>query len=244
MHIGVDGRVQHGQYFFQPAAGSGCGTGCSLGRLLFVAAKQPVEFFRHPFPVKVQAGQQRGAIGQPQCVRDPLQIGLIGGQHMGLLIVQVLDAVLHLAQKNIGLGQLERRVGRQQPRRGQALQRAERGAGAQLRKLSAPHHLQQLHDELELADAAARQLYVVGTLRVGGAALGGVFADLAVQDAQRIEHAVVQVAAKNKGRDQRAQCAGAGRADGRLRRDHPRLEPGQALPLAALALKIIFQRAQ
>ena len=163
---------------------------------------------------------------------------------MGLLVVQVLDAVLHLAQKNIGLGQLERRVGRQQPRRGQALQGAECGAGAQLRKLPAPHHLQQLHDELELADAAARQLHVVGTLRVGGAALGGVFADLAVQDAQCVEHAVVQVAAKDKGRDQRAQGAGAGGANGRLRRDHARFEPGQAFPLAALALEIIFQRAQ
>ena len=60
----------------------------------------------------MQGGQQRGAIGQPQGLRDPLQVGLVGGQHMGLLVVQVLDAVLHLAQKHIGLGQLQRRIGR------------------------------------------------------------------------------------------------------------------------------------
>ena len=163
---------------------------------------------------------------------------------MGLLVVQVLDAVLHLAQKHIRLRQLQRRIGRQQPGRGQAFEGAERGAGAQLRKLPAAHHLQQLYDEFDLADTAARQLHIVGALRVGGAALGRVLADLAVQDAQRVEHAVVQVAAENKGCDQRAQGAGARRADGRLRRDHARFEPGQALPFAALALKIVLQRAQ
>ena len=161
---------------------------------------------------------------------------------MGLLIVQVLDAVLHLAQKHIRLRQLQRRIGRQQPGRGQAFEGAERGAGAQLRKLPAAHHLQQLYDEFHFADAAARQLHIVVTLRVGGATLGGVLADLAVQDAQRVEHAVVQVTTENKGRDQRAQGAGAGRADGRLRCNHARFEPGQALPLAALALEIVFQR--
>ena len=109
MHIGIGGRVQHGQYLFQPATDNRCS---ALGSLLFVAAKQPIEFFGDPFPVQMQGGQQRGAIGQPQGLRDPLQVGLVGGRHMGLLVVQVLDAVLHLAQKHVRLGQLQRRIGR------------------------------------------------------------------------------------------------------------------------------------
>lgn len=47
---------------------------------------------------------------------------------------------------------------------GQALQRIQRGAAAQLGELPAAHHLQQLHGEFDLADATARELDVVGTL--------------------------------------------------------------------------------
>jgi hypothetical protein len=83
--------------------------------------------------------------------------------------------------------------------RGQPLQAAQRAARAQLGELAAAHHLQKLHDELDFADAATRQLDVVGAFRPTGAASHRMLADLAVQHAQRIKHPVVQVAPKHKG---------------------------------------------
>jgi hypothetical protein len=103
---------------------------------------------------------------------------------VGLLVVQVLDAVLHLAQEDVGVGQGLGRLGLHQAAGGQLLQALERGAGADLRVLAAAHHLQQLDDELDLADAAARELDVVGPLGPAGGAALGLLADLAVQLAQ------------------------------------------------------------
>jgi glutamate-ammonia-ligase adenylyltransferase len=65
-----------------------------------------------------------------------------------------------------------------------------------------------------------------------------------VQHAQRIEHVVVEVAAKHERRDQLAQRQARAVGDRCLRGHHPALEPGKALPLAALHLEILFQRAQ
>ena len=124
---------------------------------------------------------------------------------MGLRVVQVLDAVLHLAQKDIGFAQGLGGLGLHQTAGGKLFQCAERGAGADFGKVPAARHLQQLHDELDLANAAARELDVVGALGPAGGAALGLFADLAVQLAQALEHAVIKVAAVNKGRDQRAQ---------------------------------------
>ena len=57
----------------------------------------------------------------------------------------------------------------------------------------------QLHDELDLADAAARQLHVVGALGPAGGAALRLVADLAVQLAQALEDAVVEVAPVDEG---------------------------------------------
>ena len=74
---------------------------------------------------------------------------------MGLLVVQVLDAVLDAAQKVIGPRHGVGGVLRHQARLGDALQRVQRGPGAQFGKLAAAHHLQHLHGKFNLADAAA-----------------------------------------------------------------------------------------
>ncbi|MCY1525749.1 hypothetical protein D9M68_607410 [compost metagenome] len=101
-----------------------------------------------------------------------------------------------------------------------------------------------MHGELDLADAAARELHVVGAPGVAGGALGRVLADLAVQRAQRVEDVVVQVLAEHKGQHRAAQGAGALVGDAGGRGDHAAFEPGEAFPLAALHLEILFQRAQ
>ena len=95
---------------------------------------------------------------------------------------------------------------------GELVERLQRRARADLGELAAAHDQQQLDDELDLADAAARELDVVGALRpAGGAALRFV-AHLGVQLAQALEHAVVEIAAVDEGGDERAQRRARGRS--------------------------------
>ena len=72
----------------------------------------------------MQAGfdvKQSEVHGMAQRGGNPVQIVLARGQHMRLLVVQVLDAVLHLAQKGIGRCQGQGGVWLHQVRTGQAL---------------------------------------------------------------------------------------------------------------------------
>ena len=106
------------------------------------AAQQRVKLVRHQLAVCVKLGQKRAGVCATQGLGDPGQVAVGRGQHMGLLVVQVLDAVLGLAQKNIGLGQSAGGGLGHEAGLGQARQGADGGAGAQLRKLAAAHHLQ------------------------------------------------------------------------------------------------------
>src|SRR5690606_29417366 len=116
------------------------------------------------------------------------------------------------------------------------------------RKLATAHHLQKLHGELDLADAAARELDVVGALRSPGSPAVGLVADLAVQLAQAFENTVVEVATEHEGRDQVAQGQGAFVVSavwhGDAGRHDAAFEPGKALPLAALYQEVFLQHAQ
>ena len=168
-------------------------------------AQQAVKFLGHELAVGVQLAQEIAGAAKAQGAGDPVEVGVVGRQHVGLLVVQVLDAVFDPAQEHVGAGQRVGGVAGHQAGARQALERFQRGARAQFGKLAAAHHLQQLHREFDLADAAARQLDVVGPLGPAGAALAGVVANLLVQRAQRLEHAVVQVAAKHEGQHHTAQ---------------------------------------
>ena len=163
---------------------------------------------------------------------------------MGLLVVKILDAVLDPAQELVGPSQRIGRLLRHQAGGGHPLQCLQRRPGPQLGELAAPDHLQQLHDELDLADAAARQLDVVGPLRPSGTAPGRVFANLFVQHPQRIEYAVIEVAPEDEGQHRAAQCGRGAVLNCRQRRHHPALEPGETFPFAALNLEVLFQRAE
>ena len=159
---------------------------------------------------------------------------------MGLLVVQVLNAVLNLAQKHIGRAQgLCRGVGHE-PSFGHALQSIQSGAGAQLGELPATHHLQQLHCELDLPNPAARELDVVGAFRVPSAALGRMLANLMVQCAQGLKNVVIQVASKHKGQHHPTQSLGRPVNDGTARGHHPAFHPGKAFPFAALHLQVLL----
>ena len=77
-----------------------------------------------------------------------------------------------------------------------------------------------------------------------GAASRRVFTNLPVQYPQSIEYVVVQVTAKDKRQNGRAQTAGRPAADAIRRRHCAALEPGETLPLAALHMEVLLQCAQ
>ena len=214
------------------------------GFALPVAAQQGVELLRHHFSVGIQVAQQRTRPCVTHGVGHPVQIVVASGQHMGLLVVQVLNAVLDLSQKHIRRMQGVGRGLRHQARFGHALQSVQGRAGAQLGKLSAPHHLQQLDNELDLPDAPARQLDVIGPLGMTRTALGRVVPDLMVQGAERLKNVVVQVTAEHKGQHHAAQSLRRTVAQSAAGRDHAAFHPGKALPFTALHQKIMLQGVQ
>ena len=80
----------------------------------FGAAQQLVKLLRHQLAMGVELIEQMLHRRKTQRCGDPAQIGVLGWQHVGLLVVQVLDAVLDLAQKLVALRQCLGCFGRHQ----------------------------------------------------------------------------------------------------------------------------------
>jgi hypothetical protein len=55
--------------------------------------------------VAVELVQEGAQVGVTHGARHPRQVVVAGGQQVGLLVVQVLDAVLHPAQEDVGARQ-------------------------------------------------------------------------------------------------------------------------------------------
>ena len=164
--------------------------------------QQRVEFAGHELAGQAQLLQQRAGIGiarQPHAGTDPGQVSISRRQEMRLLVVEVLNAMLNASKEHIGLRQALCGVGPHQAMGHQFGQALERGAAANLGKMSSANHQEQLHDELDLADAAPRELHVVGALGSPGGAPLRLIADLAMQLAQALEDAVIQVLAVDEG---------------------------------------------
>jgi hypothetical protein len=123
-------------------------------------------------------------------------MGLVARQGLRLLVVVVLQPVLQAAQERVGGAKVAHAGGLQEAA---FLDGVERRAGrlrAQPRVTPASHHLEELCGELDLADAARAHLDVVRLApRLRG--LG----DAPVHLAQRLEHAVVEVAPVHEGLD-------------------------------------------
>ena len=185
--------------------GGGLRRGLATTFAFALAAQQLVKLRRHQLAVRVQVVQKRAAVTVSQGVRNPGQVIVTGWQGVGLLVVQVLNAVLDMAQKSVGVNQPRCGVIKHQASMRQTPQRVDRAAGTQLGELPAAHHLQQLHGKFNLPNAAARHLHVVSALRPPSAALGGVVANLPMQNAQRVKHAVVQIAPEYKRQHNAAQ---------------------------------------
>ena len=152
--------------------------------------------------------------------------------------------MLDLAQKAIGRLQLCASLFRHQARLLQGGQGLQGGAHAQLGKLAAAHHLQQLADEFNFADAACAQLDITLLRAFARCAQRRLAADLCVQLAQGFKYAVIKVFAKHERNYHIGQRLGAGFVAYRPAGGGAAFEPGQALPFAPLQQKVFFQRRQ
>ncbi len=167
--------------------------------------------------------------GQPRAARCVLR------QRVRLGVVRHLQAVLDPPQECIGRRELRDGGRRQQLRAREPRQgRLQRGR-PQARLRPAADQLLRLHDELDLADAARAQLHVVPQLAPLDFA-----GDHRLHLAQALVDAVVEVTPIHEGPHdavvERAVARGAG--------DRARLHPGVALPVAAVLLQVVLERAE
>ncbi|MND62336.1 hypothetical protein D3C80_536180 [compost metagenome] len=160
-----------------------------------------------------------------------LTIPLLGGQGLGLLIADLLQYVLDPAQEAISLEQARAALVIEGATLGYGRQGLGQVAHPQGGLATATDELQRLGDELHLADAAGPQLDVA--LQPLAAHLGG---DHRLHLAQAVDDAEVDVAAKHEG----AQQLGEGLGVLALGPQHPRLDHGVALPVAAMVLVVVL----
>ena len=117
-----------------------------------------------PLHLAQMAEQRLGecvAILEAGKAREALEAVAVGRQRMGLVVGDHLQAVLDRAQKQIGGFEVGAGVGADPAALGERGQRRQRLAAAQFGMPAAGDELLGLHEELDLADAAAAELDVV-----------------------------------------------------------------------------------
>ena len=136
--------------------------------------------------------------------REALEAFAIGRQRVGLVVGDHLQTVLDLAQEQIGRLEIGARLGADPAALGERGQRRQRLAAAQLRMPAAGDQLLGLHEELDLADAAAAELDVVAFDRdVVVAAIG---VDLPLHRLDVGDRGEVEILPPDEGRKLRAGC--------------------------------------
>ena len=139
----------------RPGRGIGFGAGFCEHRL---------EMARYRLPMRIQL-REEGLPGiETRHLRDPRAVLRIGGQLVRLCIVEILQAVLDIAQEDIGGGKFFGRAAGQQIFLRKLLQHFKRRPHRQRRIAAAANQLQRLGDEFDLADAARPELDVPGEL--------------------------------------------------------------------------------
>ncbi len=190
------GEQPFGECRVEAAAGQRFGTGSGIGTAMpelrqggVVGFGWRVTILEYGFEYRRHAtAPQRDVLGQAVPVGVTHQASDAGTalglwwQLLRLSVVDVLQRVFKAAQKIIGGQQHGRGVARQATAIGQALQGATGRPLTQIGVSPAANQLEDLRDELDLANAAGAQLDVV--LQVAPRHLG---ADLPVQIAQSIE---------------------------------------------------------
>ena len=185
-----------------------------------------------------QHGRERIAVGKPEKAGEPLKLLALIGQRMGLLVGHHLQPVLDLAQEAVRLSQVARRLAGDPAALGEVLQRDQGLPAAQFGMPAARDQLLGLHEEFDLADAAASELDVVPFDRDLVVALVG--RHLALHRVHVGDRAVVEILAPHEGRDlaqerlAEREIAGAG----------ARLDHRGALPVLSGALVVVQRRGE
>ena len=206
----------------------GLGRGFALGEHRFEVARYRVAM-RSQLAVEVLPGSEAAHGG------DARAVVLVFRQVMALRVVEVLQAMLDVAQEDVGRAQLVHRRGWKKVLLAQDSQGLQRWLDAKLGIAPAADQLHRLHDELDLADPARPELDVLGEL-----AAGNVAPDFGVQRPHRRQRGVVEVLAENeRPHDAIERGGGRGRAA-----EGARLEPGIALPFAPLRDQVVLQRIE
>ena len=152
-----------------------------------------LEMALHLAAVAVECLQEFGPVGVAHRGGDDLPVGVVDRQGLGLCVLQVLQAVLQVAQEEVGAAQLGHGLRRQQLALFDQVERHQGGAGLQVGFLAAADELEHLGNELDFADAARPQLDVV--LHVAPVHFA---ADLRVQAAHRGKGAEIEIFAEHE----------------------------------------------
>ena len=131
--------------------------------------------------------------------REAFQALAVGGQRVGLIVGHHLQPVLDGAQEPVGGVEIGAGLGADPAALGERRQRRQRLAAAQLGMPAAGDELLGLHEELDLADAAAAELDVVALDRDLVVAAVGV--DLALQRLDVGDRRVVEIFPPDEGRE-------------------------------------------
>ena len=176
------------------------------------------------------------AIGKAEEAGEAFEPLAVARQRVGLLVGDHLQPVLEHAQEPIGGAELVARRGADPFALGQHVEHRQRLAAAQLRMAAAGDELLGLHEELDLADAAAAELDVVALDR--DLAMAAIGVDLPLHAVDVGDGGEVEIFAPDE-RRQLAQQLLAGRdvAGAGARLDH-----GGALPVAPDALVVVERR--
>ena len=165
-----------------------------------------------------------------------------------LLVVDILNGMLDVAQEDVVLGKPRGHFGGNAAVAREHLEHRERLAPAKKRITSAADDLKRLREELDLADAAASELDVDARAAAGELASGRLGADHLVQARERRNSVEIQILSEDErtheGRDVPLLLLEVlrRREDGLV--DDAALEPGEALPVAALRVEILLEHVR
>ena len=205
----------------------------------FGVGKDLLEVARYLLAVRIEGCLHGFPVGEAHARGDAGAALRVLRQHVRLGVVDILQAVFEATQEIVGGGKFVARCRRQLLALDEQFKHLQRRPDLQRRVAAAADQLEDLGDELDLADAAGTELDVVGHVLARHLA-----ADLRMQVAHRVDGAEIEVLAEDEGAgDLLHQPDPLGLQVVALVHD-ARLDPGVAFPFAALRDEVVFQRIE
>ena len=191
----------------------------------------------HAVPVAVEHAGERLDLVEPESPRQRPQAARTGGKAVRLLALRRLQAVLDIAQENIGRRQVGLYFGVDEVVVAELVEGGQRVASPQRRLVAAVDQLEHLREQLHLPDTAATLLDV--DVEVAVTRMLPVGPRLVAREL--LDRGVIEVLAVDEGRDHVDESS----PELRVARDGPRLEERESLerfPEALVVLRRLLQR--